>query len=112
MLETMGHLHEVADRRMPIFGIIGLAGCVLAVVLIPTARVAVSTALAAQLLWLAIYATVNKPLNTKMTEAARAGGFFADARGWQEHWESALPARSLLMGIALVALLVTIVAAR
>ncbi len=112
MLETMGRMHEVADRRMPVFGIIGLAGCVLAVVLIARARVATSTALAAQLLWLAIYAKVNKPLNAKMTEAARAGSALPDARGWQRHWESALVPRSLLMGIALVALLLTIVLAR
>jgi hypothetical protein len=105
-------LHGEHRDSMPVFGIIALAGCVLAVVLVPTARVAVCTALAAQLLWLAIYAKVNKPVNAKMTEAARAGGFFPDARGWQKHWESALLPRSLLMGIALVALLVTIAGAR
>ena len=112
MLETMGRLHEVADRRMPVFGIIGLAGCVLAVVLIPTARVAASTALAAQLLWLAVYAKVNKPVNVKMAEAARSGGAFPEARGWQKHWESALVPRSLLMGVALVALLAAVVGLR
>jgi hypothetical protein len=112
MLETMGRLHEVADRRMPVFGVMGLAGCVLAVVLIPTARIAASTALAAQLLWLAVYAKVNKPVNVKMAEAARSGVAIPEARGWQERWESALLPRSLLMGIALVALLVVIVRLR
>jgi hypothetical protein len=115
MLEAMGRMHEVADRRMPVFGIIGLAGCALAVVLMPSARLATSIALAAQLLWLAIYAKINKPLNAKMIEAARAGSALPDARdarGWQKHWESALVPRSLLMGIALVALLLTVVLAR
>ena len=26
LVETMGRLHEVADRRMPIFGVIGIVG--------------------------------------------------------------------------------------
>ena len=112
MLETMGRLHEVADRRMPIFGIVGLAGCVVALVLFPRARLAACAALAAQLVWLAIYAKVNKPLNTRMTEAARAGGVVPEARDWQAHWESALLPRSFLMGTALVMLLVAIAVAR
>ena len=112
MLETMGRLHEVADRRMPVFGIVGIAGGLLAIALIPASRAAACTALAAQLLWLAIYLKVNKPLNAKMTGAARAGVASPEGRSWQERWEAALLPRSLLMGVALVALLLAITRAR
>jgi NAD(P)H-hydrate repair Nnr-like enzyme with NAD(P)H-hydrate dehydratase domain len=109
MLETMGRVHEVADRRMPVFGIIGIVGGLLALALAPTSRAAACTALGAQLLWLAVYLKVNKPLNARMTEAARAGISSSEGRRWQKRWESALIPRSLLMAIALVALLLAIV---
>ena len=109
MLETMGRVHEVADRRMPVFGVLGIAGGVLAIALAPTSRAAAFTALGAQLLWLAVYLTINKPVNVRMTDAARAGVSSSDGRSWQKRWESALIPRSLLMAVALVALLLAIV---
>ena len=38
LVETMGRLHEVADRRMPIFGVMGIA---LAMPLVAIGRIAV-----------------------------------------------------------------------
>jgi hypothetical protein len=111
MLETMGRVHEVADRRMPIFGVVGIAGGILAIALAPSSRVAALTALGAQILWIAVYLTVNKPVNARMTDAARAGGSSSEGRSWQKRWESALIPRSLLMAVALVALLFAIVSA-
>jgi Domain of unknown function (DUF1772) len=112
MLETMGRVHEVADRRMPAFGILGIAGCLVAFALAPASRLLAGAALAAQLVWLAVYFAVAKPLNTKMSAAARAGTSSADARGWQARWETVLVPRSLLMAVALVALLLAVAGPR
>jgi len=32
LVETMGRLHEVADRRMPVFGVIGIVGALASIV--------------------------------------------------------------------------------
>jgi hypothetical protein len=108
MLETMGHLHEVADRRMPIFGVVGIAGSLVALLFAAGSRVATGTAVTAQLVWLAIYLARAKPVNAKMTNAVRTGIAPADARQWQSRWESVLIPRSLLMTVALLALLLAI----
>jgi hypothetical protein len=67
---------------------------------------------AAQLIWLAIYFKVSKPLNAKMADAARTGTAPSDGSGWQARWEAVLLPRSLLMGLALLALLLAIAGAR
>jgi hypothetical protein len=108
MLETMGRLHEVGDRRMPLFGVVGIVGSLLAIVVAPAARAAAVTALLAQLMWLALYLLRAKPLNARMTKAAREHVATADARTWQVRWESVLIPRSLLMALALLALLLAI----
>ena len=108
MLETMGHLHEVADRRMPIFGVIGIAGSLVALLFAAGSRLATGAAVAAQLIWLAIYLVRAKPVNTKMADAVRNGIAPAEARQWQSRWESVLIPRSLLMTVALLALLLAI----
>jgi hypothetical protein len=93
---------------MPIFGVVGLAGSLVALLFAAGSRVATGTAVMAQLVWLAIYLARAKPVNAKMAEAARTGSAPTDARQWQSRWESVLIPRSLLMTVALLALLLAI----
>ena len=75
-------------------------------------RWAPAIALGAQLSWLALYLAIAKPLNERITAAVRAGTGSAEARVWQARWETILVPRSLLMTVALCALLLAIVRAR
>lgn len=109
LVETMGRLHEVADRRMPIFGVVGIVG--------PLASIAVSRAslpwallaVAAQVIWLVIYRRVAAPVNAELTRHARAGSVPTNARTLQARWDSVIVVRVLLMGFALVSLTAALV---
>jgi len=109
LVETMGRLHEVADRRMPIFGVVGMVG--------PLASIAVSRAslpwallaVAAQVIWLVIYRRVAAPVNAELTRHARAGSVPTNARTLQARWDSVIVVRVLLMGFALVSLTAALV---
>lgn len=106
VLEVMAHLHAVADRRMPAFGVSGIVGAGLLVALGPS-RAGAAAALVAQLAWLGLYLTIAKPINAQLI-AAQATGASADVRDLQTRWESILVPRSLLLGIALTALMLTL----
>jgi hypothetical protein len=108
MLEVMGHLHAVADRRMPLFGGAGLVGTALSVALEPQVRVLAAVSLAAQLLFLALYATIAKPINARMTAALGTGAELPDARALQARWESILVPRVTLHVVALGSLLLAL----
>lgn len=106
VLEVMGHLHAVADRRMPVFGVTGLLGAALLVALGAEVRPLAGIALVTQLVWLALYVAIAKPINERMAAAAQTGEP-CDARELQARWESILVPRSILLGIALAALLLS-----
>ena len=108
MLEVMAHLHAVADRRMPVFGVAGLVGTGLLLALGPQVRVLAAASLAAQLLFLALYSRFAKPINVQMISALRTGAESHAARALQVRWESILVYRSILLGIALCALLLAL----
>jgi hypothetical protein len=107
MVETMGRLHEVGDRRMPLFGAIGLVGTASSALLLPAGRVFAGVALGAQLLWLVLYLTIAKPLNARMTIAARDKTTPRESRDWQTRWDSILVPRAVLMGVALIGAVLT-----
>jgi hypothetical protein len=108
MLEVMANLHAVADRRMPLFGVAGLLGTALLVALGPQVRVLAIVSLGSQLLWLALYLAIAKPINEQMVSAMRSGNEFHDARALQSRWDSILIYRSTLMGIALGTMLLAL----
>jgi Domain of unknown function (DUF1772) len=108
VLEVMAHLHAVADRRMPLFGVAGLVGTGLLPAFGPQVRVLAAVSLAAQLLFLALYLTFAKPINVQMISAMRTGTESPDARALQVRWESILVYRSILLGIALCTLLLAL----
>lgn len=109
LVETMGRLHEVADRRMPIFGVVGIVGALASIACsrasLPWALIAV----AAQALWIVIYRRVAAPVNAELTRHARAGSVPTDARALQTRWDSVIVVRVLLMGFALVSLTAALV---
>ena len=104
LVETMGRLHEVADRRMPIFGVIGIVGALASIVFSRVSWLWALSAVAAQVVWIVVYRTVAAPVNAELTRQARAHSVPTDARALQARWDSVIVARVLLMGLAVVAL--------
>ena len=108
LVEVMGRFHEVADRRMPICGILGIGG---ALASIAFSRAAVPWALSAvvvQIFFVVVYRTVAAPVNSELTRHARGGTVPTDARALQARWDSVIVARVFLMGVAVVALAVAL----
>jgi hypothetical protein len=109
LVDTMGRLHEVADRRMPIFGVVGIVGALVSIAFSRASLPWALSAVAAQILWIVVYWMVAAPVNAELTRHARAGSAPADVRGLQARWDSVIVVRVLLMGIALVALAAALV---
>ncbi|MBD3885012.1 DUF1772 domain-containing protein [Phormidium tenue FACHB-886] len=100
----MGHLHKVADARMPVFGVLGVLATATFAILIPlgtTASWLALAALAALLIQLSLYLTVAKPVNQKMTEAVELERVPDDIRDLQNRWDSVIVGRALAMSIAI-----------
>ena len=104
LVETMGRLHEVADRRMPIFGVIGIVGALASIAFSRVSWLWALSAVAAQVVWIVVYRSVAAPVNAELTRQARAHSVPTDARALQARWDSVMVARVLLMGFAVVAL--------
>lgn len=115
LVQVVGRGHYYGDRRLPVVGVAGvvltaatavgsaLAGSV-------TAAILAAAALAALLLWLVLFGRIAKPINATLTAAALAGTVPSDARALQDRWESIIPLRAILQGVALVLLCVALVA--
>lgn len=104
LVEAMGRFHEVADRRMPIFGVIGIVGALASVAFSRVSWPWTLSAVAAQVIWIVVYSKVAAPVNAELTRQARAGAVPINARTLQARWDSVIVARVLLMGVTLIAL--------
>ena len=71
LTEVMGRLHEVADRRMPVFGVLGMV-CTLVLIAVAPSLYAIM-AFGAQLIHLGLYFRVSKPVNAALTATAKSG---------------------------------------
>ncbi len=109
LVETMGRLHEVADRRMPLFGVIGIVGALASIAFSRVSWLWALSAVAAQVVWIVVYRSVAAPVNAELTRQARAHSVPTDARALQARWDSVIVARVLLMGFAVVALAAALV---
>jgi hypothetical protein len=109
LVETMGRLHEVADRRMPVFGVFGIVGALASIAFSRVSWRWKLSAVAVQVLWIVVYRSVAAPVNAELTRHARAGSVPADARALQARWDSVIVLRVLLMGFAVVALAAALV---
>ena len=109
LAETMGRLHEVADRRMPVFGVLGIVGALASIAFSTASWPWALGAVGAQVLWIVVYRTVAAPVNAELTRHARAGSVPTNARALQARWDSVIVPRVALMGLALVALAAALV---
>ena len=116
LVQLLGHIHRIADRRFPA---IGAGGLVAALAMTGVAAAsgywvsATAGALAtlALVIFLAIYNRVSKPVNAALTAAALADRVPDDARRLQARWDSVINARVGLQTIALAALCVALATA-
>jgi hypothetical protein len=109
LTQVMGHLHAVADARMPLFG---------ATALLSTGALFFATggwaklpgrlallALAGLLTQLAAYLLIAQPVNKRQTAAARQQQTPADARALQARWDSVIGLRAAALTLATAALI-------
>ena len=114
LVMATGFMHYYGDRRFPIPGILSVAATVLTAVTSAIsgrwpATAAASAAAAALLTWLAIYTTVNAPINKQLTQAAQEGRVPPNARDLQTRWDSVIYLRAALQGIAVAGLCVSLI---
>lgn len=105
--DVMGHLHQVADAQMPIFGVMGLLATIALATVPPIGTPAhwlAWSAIACLLVQLSLYLVVAKPINTKMTEAAQRKEVLSNIRELQNRWDSVIVARAMAMTLAVCCL--------
>ncbi|HIK19138.1 MAG TPA: DUF1772 domain-containing protein [Leptolyngbyaceae cyanobacterium M33_DOE_097] len=107
--DVMGHLHKVADARIPIFGGAGILATLAFAIVAPfgtTASWLALVALVGLLIQLTLYLTVAKPINSKMTQAIQQGKTLIGIRNLQSRWDSVIVGRALAMTLAITCLVV------
>jgi hypothetical protein len=105
--DVIGHVHEVADARMPIFGVLGLLASLAFLVLVGLGTLESHLgliALIAQVLFLVLYTMYSKPINVRLRQAARSQQVPADTRQMQERWDRVVVIRASLLFIAMACL--------
>lgn len=114
---TMGEIHRYGDQRLKFPGALGLLSTVAAAVAATisgagtAAIVAGFVAVGALLVWFVIYGRVSAPVNAQFTAAVDANQTPPNARALQVTWDSVINLRSVLQGVALLALYVSVTAA-
>lgn len=111
---VMGNLHRVADRRMPVPGILGVVAAAAAAVLAavagrPAAAATAGTAFVLLVVWVLLYVRISAPINRRLTAAADAHETPADVRSWQRAWDRIIVPRAVLQGLAVLALGVSLI---
>jgi hypothetical protein len=105
---VMGHIHQTADARMPLFGVLAVLATLafaIAAQLGTTASWLALMALAALLTQLSLYLTVAKPVNQQMTAALQQRTVPANIRTLQNRWDSVIVGRAVAMTLAIGLLL-------
>ena len=111
---VMGNVHRYGDQRMPVAGIIGVVASAAAAVLAAVAghtaaSVAAGAAFALWLVWLGLYLRISAPINRVLTAAADNHETPANARALQRDWDRIIVPRAVLLGLAVVALGVSLI---
>ena len=111
--DLVGHIHDVADRRWPAFGMISIIAALLGSIGAfltgaTVAAVLAAVALAALLGWLTIYTTISAPLNRHLRNAAATHTVPPGTRAWQQRWDAVIYPRAALQTIALLGLLLAL----
>jgi hypothetical protein len=113
LVAVMGNVHRYGDRRLPAPGVIGIVAASLGGVLAASAgrwpvAIAAATAVASQLVWLALYVRISAPINRQLSAAAKAGDTPVNARALQHEWDRIINARAIIQGAAVAALCVAL----
>jgi len=110
----MGNVHRYGDRRMPAPGILGLIAAAAASLIAAVAGhpAESATAGAAALLlvgWVVLYLRISAPINRTLTAAADAHQTPANARALQRDWDRIIVPRTVLQGLAVTTLGVSLI---
>jgi len=110
----MGNVHRYGDRRMPAPGILGLIAAAAASLIAAVAGhpAESATAGAAVLLlvgWVVLYLRISAPINRTLTAAADAHQTPANARALQRDWDRIIVPRTVLQGLAVTTLGVSLI---
>jgi len=108
LTQVLGHLHAVADARMPLFGVTALLStgglCWVAGGWATLPGRLALLALAGLLTQLAAYILVAQPVNKRQTAAALQRHTPPDARTLQDRWDSIIGLRAGALTVAVAAL--------
>jgi hypothetical protein len=102
--EVMGFMHLFGDRRMPIWGISAMLSNVLLLwISRGRYRLCYLLSLSVLILFVFIYNRFSKPINRRLTEAAKARKPLDSARALQQAWDRTLLLRVPLLGVSMIA---------
>ena len=109
LTQVLGHLHAVADARMPVAGALAMLSTVGLVVAAGgwatwAGRLAL-VALGGLLTMLGLYVRVAQPVNQRLTAAAQQGTTLPNAHALQARWDSVIGLRAAALTVAMAALL-------
>lgn len=109
LTQVLGHLHAVADVRMPLIGATALLStgglCWVAGGWATLPGRLALLALVSLLIHLAVYLLVAQPVNQRQTAAALLRQTPADARALQNRWDSVIYLRAGALTVAVAALI-------
>lgn len=110
---VVGNVHRVADHRMRVPGIVGMAGAAAACVFAAVAgrglaSAATGAALALLVIWLLLYLRISAPINRTLTAAVAEHRTPSNARALQNAWDRVITPRAVLQGLAVSALCVNL----
>ncbi len=106
--DVMGHIHEVGDVRMPVFGVLGILSTLAFLLLIGLGTIASwlgILALLAQVVFLILYNVFSKPINVQLRRAAQSKQVPPETRTLQQHWDQVVVLRAMLLFIAVGSLI-------
>jgi Domain of unknown function (DUF1772) len=110
--EVMGFLHLYGDRRMPVWGVLGIfSNLLLAFIGGSGHRAAYLVSLLLLILFVAAYNRYSKPINRLQTEAAKTARTPDNARALQASWDRSLIIRVPLLAVSLLAQCVALLSA-
>ncbi|WP_183559678.1 DUF1772 domain-containing protein [Mucilaginibacter sp. SP1R1] len=106
--DYLGHIHLIADKRMPVIGVISVLSTLLFTVtslLRHTTIVFSGIALLLLLAHLALYLRITKPINSQMSAAAIQGIKPGNIRQLQQRWDSIITYRAVILAVAMLTLI-------
>jgi hypothetical protein len=109
--EVMGFLHLYGDRRMPVWGVLGIFSNLFLALQWPIHRATYLVSLSLLILFVAAYNHYSKPINRLQTEAAKTARTPDNARLLQASWDRSLIIRVPLLAASLLVQCVALLSA-